>query len=282
MTKQGLHFIINTSFKTYKAHHYMATRLNDTNGDTTVPDEGDQNGDDNTAEETLCPICQDPVGTHGGIIECCPSKHQMCNTCAQKYLINKTTKYNTIQNRVECPYKCGHDVAACIKETLPHMTTKPTTLSYFDFLLPGDSDEGYTIEVKILWNYLDEQSHDVLYDSKVLDNAVVFRSLTSSVCGFMNEGEEKDECTRIEFENVIRKNKLDEGWTSGPQCVLVKTFDHCSGNASEPELNKVYFEIKGNSSNHEIVFYHSIGGMRVINSGFNATGVQLRKRVRRD
>jgi hypothetical protein len=44
----------------------------------------------------------------------------------------------------------------------------------------------------------------------------------------------------------------------------------------------VFFEIKGNSSDHEIVFYQVTGGMRVVESSFNGTDVQLRKRVRRD
>ena len=279
MPKQGFHFIINTPSRLAKHIIIMATRLNDINGDTTVPDVVEQNGDDNTAEETLCPICQDPIGTHGGIIECCPSKHQMCNTCAQKYLINKTTQYKTIQNRVECPYKCGHDVAARIKETLPHLTTITETLYYFD-LLPGESNTGYTVEMKIRWNHMHE--HDVLYDSKELYNFVAFRSLMPDVCGFMKSDEETKEKTRMDFTHVICKDKLEQGWTSGKKGMLVKTFDHYNDTANEPELNKVYFEIKGNSSDHEIVFYQVDGEMRVVESLLDDSDVQLRKRVRRD
>ena len=258
----------------------MATRLNDTNGDTTVPDEGDQNGDDNTADEPLCPICQDTVGTHGGIIECCPSKHQMCNTCAKQYLINKTLiSSSLIQSRVECPYKCGHDVAARIKEELPHMTTNTKTLTYFD-LRPGESDEGYTVEMEIQWNR--ERTHDVLYDKKVIYNAVVLRSLMPDVCGFMKSDEETKEETRMDFTHVICKDKLEQGWTSGKKGMLVKTFDHYNDTANKPELNKVYFEIKGNSSDHEIVFYQVDSEMRVVESLLDDSDVQLRKRVRRD
>ena len=150
----------------------------------------------------------------------------MCNTCAKQYLINKTLiSSSLIQSRVECPYKCGHDVAARIKEELPHMTTNTKTLTYFD-LLPGESDEGYTVEMEIRWNHA--KRNDALYDGKTLQNAVVFRSLMPNVCGFMMSGEEPFKATRMDFTHVICKDKLEQGWTSGKQGMLVQTFDHYS------------------------------------------------------
>jgi hypothetical protein len=205
MTTQGF-YSLSHLLQTCKAHHHMATRLN---------------GDDNKADEPLCPICQDPVGTHGGIIECCPYKHQMCNTCAKRYLINNTSLIELcpcIQSHVECPYKCGHNVAARIKETLPHLTTSTKTLTYFD-LLPGESDKRYTVEMEIRWNHKHE--HDVLNHGKTLENAVVLRSLMSNVCGFMMSGEETEEATRMDFTHVIRGDKVEQGWTSGKKGVIV-------------------------------------------------------------
>ena len=168
----------------------------------------------------------------------------------------------------------------CVTGAFLHLTTMPTTetRTYYDLRL-GDSDTGYTVEMEIKWNF---ESSNVLYNGKCLRNVVTLRSLSSDVCNFM-DGALPGAEAGIQFFTPICKNKAEEGWSSGKHGVLVQTYDHFNGNACESsEMHNVFFEIFGHAADHSIVFYGGTGDMRVVESSFDDTDVQLRKRVRRE
>jgi hypothetical protein len=283
MTKHVFSFHYHTFFRLAKHIIIMATRLNDTNGGdtTTVPEGGEQNGDDNKADGPLCPICQDPVDTYGKIIECPECKNGMHDKCALKYLLSIKTDHANSMRPVGCPFKCGHtDLTDCVIGAFPHLTTMTTTetRSYYDLRL-GDNDTGYTVEMKIKWNF---QPSDELFHGKYLRNVVTLRSLSSDVCNFM-DGTLTGAEASIQFGTRICKNKAEEGWSSGKHGVLVQTYDHFKGSACESsEMHNVFFEIFGHAADHSIVFYGGTGDMRVVESSFDDTDVQLQKRVRRE